>query len=51
MVIGINTRDQLNEEDEIQRRLLQISTEFCCWLKNLPGEDREVNDTDPETLW
>ena len=32
MVIGINTRDQLNEEDEIQRRLMQISTAFLLLL-------------------
>ena len=37
-------------EDLVQNQLMKISTEFCSWARNLPG-DSEPLDLDPEDIW
>ena len=31
-------------------RMHKISTDFCIWMRNLPGEDKSVNETSEETI-
>ena len=44
-------REEDNLSEKVQQELLKISSEFCAWVKNLPGEDTEVNDLEPEAIW
>ena len=36
-------------DQQVQRELTKIASEFCVWLKSLPGENQE--NVDPELLW
>ena len=37
-------------EDRVHGQLMKISTEFCSWARNLPG-DSKILELDPEDIW
>ena len=37
-------------EDQVHRKLMKISTEFCSWARHLPGHS-ETLDLEPENIW
>ena len=37
-------------EDQVHRKLMKISTEFCSWARPLPGHS-ETLDLEPENIW
>ena len=45
------SRETDHLSDQVQEELLKISTDFCSWLRNLPGENSEINNTEPQDVW
>ena len=50
-IFSSKSREEDNLSEQVQEELLKISIDFCSYLRDLPGDNREINDIDPEAIW